>query len=110
MGKRILTFTAFMIFSSLAVLDAQISLVWEAHVIHDYPTLADAGNDVEVFALDGYITWRLYAIMEDGDPLIPDFLTSVLGSGAADLDTLQITFDCCPYQNTQAGQKLLARK
>lgn len=103
MGKRILILAAFLIFSSLAFLNAQVSLVWEPYVVHDYPTLADAGNDAEVFALDDYITWRLYAVMEYGDVSTPDFLTSVLGSGASDLDTLQITFDCCPYQNSQAG-------
>ncbi len=108
MGKRTLTLAAFLIFSSITILNAQLNLVWEAHVIHDYPTLADAEGDIEVFALDGYITWRLYAIMEYGDVDTPDFLTSVLGSGSADLDTLQITFDCCPYQNTQSGQQVVS--
>ena len=108
MGKRTFTLAAFLIFSSITILNAQLNLVWEAHVIHDYPTLADAEGDIEVFALDGYITWRLYAIMEYGDVDTPDFLTSVLGSGSADLDTLQITFDCCPYQNTQSGQQVVS--
>ncbi len=104
MGKRLLTLTAFLIFSSFAIINAQLSLIWEPYVIHDYPTLADApGGDADIFALDGYITWRLYAHMEYGDPNTPDYLTSVLGSGSPDLETLQITFDCCPYQHPQGS-------
>lgn len=102
MGKRILTFIMCLVLGSLGV-SAQLSTYWEPYVIHDYPTLADAGGDADIFALDGHITWRLYAVLEDGDLDIPEYVNIVLGSGDPSNDTLQITFDCCPYQTPFAN-------
>ncbi|MFK7757971.1 MAG: gliding motility-associated C-terminal domain-containing protein [Flavobacteriales bacterium] len=80
---------------------SQVDFFWEPFAIHNYPTLEDAQNDPELFALDGFVTWRLYVEVIDGDPDIADYVVAVLGDGDtnSDLDSLFINFDCCTYQH-----------
>ncbi len=101
MRKIFTTLTTILICCAMQNISAQVTAVWEPYVIHNYPTLEDADNNPNLFALDGYITWRLYAETTYGDIDTPDFIGALLGS--EQVGTMQITFDCCPYQNQNFG-------